>query len=180
MKTFEVEVRALLSEKEYKKLKSYFDSIAEPEEDNAETYTFLTNDLNIKVKNLTSQKKAKITLKKGAEYKQKNEEFELSIDPNDIQNAVAFITAVGFEKHIPSNQKRLNYKIDAFFISLKYEPNWGYHVEAELIVHDEKDVKAAKEKLIHFFKKLDITPMTEEENRAVMNKVLKKYKMNVI
>ena len=65
MKNFEVELMALFSEGQYNILKKHFDSLAQGELDDADTYTFLTKDYNIKVKKLISKGKAKITLKKG-------------------------------------------------------------------------------------------------------------------
>lgn len=177
---FEVELRALITEDQYNSLREKFDAAVKGDVDDAETYTFLTKDINIKVKNRTTKKKAKITLKKGAEYRQQAEERELEIDPSQVQNAVALITALGFQKHIPSLQKRIDYKIDGMSISLKHETNWKYHVEAEIVVDAKEKVADAKKRLHQFFKDHELKPMTEEQTRTLINSILKKYEIDLI
>lgn len=180
MKTFEVELRALLTKEKYDELVTRFNKQAKGIVDDADTYTFLTPKYNIKIKNRTTLGKAKITVKKGAEYQQQVDEYELPINPQDIDRAVALITALGFEKHIPSKQRRIDYAVDGMVISLKHETNWGYHIEAEIIVESEKDIAAAKQKLHTFFTDLAITPMTEQEMRKLINTILQKYDIDSI
>lgn len=180
MKTYEVELRALLSKKRHDELSIQFEAITPGEIDDAETYTFLTSRINIKVKNMTSRNKAKITVKNGAEYSQQTDESELPINPKDIRKAVELITALGYPKHIPSLQKRINYQIGDITVSLKHETNWKYHIEAEIVVDSEEKIPEAKEKLHKFFKDLGITPMTEQENRALVNSVVVKYGLDLI
>ena len=180
MKTYEVELRALISENKYNSFLKYFNNIAKGEVDNAKTYTFLTPKLNIKVKNQITKNKAKITVKKGAEYKHHVDETELSIIPSEVGKAVRLITALGFKKHIPSIQKRINYVLDEITVSLKHETNWKYHIEAEIVVNTKTEIPAAKEKLKQFFKKLGIKPMTEEETRNLINSIIKRYGLDEI
>lgn len=180
MKTYEVELRALLSKEKHDELFIQFEAITPGEIDDAQTYTFLTSSINIKVKNMTSRAKAKITVKNGAEYSQQTDESELPIDPKDVKKAVALITALGYPKHIPSLQKRINYQIGDITVSLKHETHWKYHIEAEIVVDSEVKMPEAKEKLHKFFHELDIVPMTEEENHALVNSVVVKYGIDLI
>ena len=180
MKTYEVELRALISKEQHNSLLQYFNKLAKGEIDNAKTYTFLTSKLNIKVKNQITKNKAKITVKKGAEYQQQVDETELLINPKDVENAVKLITALGFKKHISSIQKRINYVLDEIIVSLKHETNWKYHIEAEIVVKTKTKIPKAKEKLKQFFKKLGIKPMTEEETRTLINSIRKKYGLEEI
>lgn len=180
MKSYEVELRALLTEEKYQELKKFFDEQAVGEIDDADTYTFLTSELNIKVKNQTSKGKAKITVKKGAECKNSVDETELVIDPSEVDNAVKLITALGFENNIPSLQKRINYQIGEITVSLKHETNWKYHIEAEVIVHTEAEVVEAKKKLEKFFAELHLTPMTEKQTQDLINSIVIRYGMNEI
>lgn len=180
MKTFEVELRALLTEKQYNHLLNHFNGLAKGEKNDMETYAFLLKDKNIKVKNMVSKKKAKITFKDGAEYRQQTNEVELPIHPKDVKKAVSFIQALGYPHYVPSKQKRLDYKIGEITISLKNETHWKHHVEAEIIVNNKNDISKAKEKLHTFFKELHLSPMTEEETRQLTNSVLKKFNIERI
>lgn len=180
MKTFEVELRALLTKNQHDSLLKQFSKTSKGQRDDAEVYTFLTKYMNIKIKKLVTQGKAKITVKKGAEYKQGVDETELPINPSDIQKAVKLITALGYKKHIPSIHKRTNFVIDGIQVALKHETNWKYHMEAEIVVKNEKEIESAKQKLHAFFKKLHITPMTEEQTRTLINSILVKYNIDVI
>jgi len=176
MKTFEVELRALISKKRYNELLKKFNSLAIGKVDNARTYTFLTPDLNIKVKDLITQKKAKITVKNGAEYIQGVKETELEIDPKNIKKAVDLIRAIGgFKKHIPSFQKRINFLIDGIFVSIKNDTHWKYHIEAEILVKNQKEIPSAKVKLKQFFANHNLKPMTEKENQKLVNSIATKF-----
>ncbi len=176
MKTFEVELRALISKDQYQQLLKYFSKISSAEIDNARTYTFLTSDINIKVKNMISKGKAKITVKNGAEYKQDAKETELEIEPKDIKKAVELIKAIGkFKRHIPSYQKRTNFKVNDISISLKHDTHWKYHMEAEIMVKTQNKIPQAKEKLEKFFKDLGLKPMTENENQKLINSIVTKF-----
>jgi len=180
MQHFEVELRALLKKKQYDSLVKHFNTLAKGELDDAETYTFLNKNYNIKIKNLVSKNKAKITVKKGAEYAQQADETELTIEPHQINNAIQLISSLGFPKHIPSKQRRINYLVNGITISLKHETNWKYHIEVEIIVKNKKEIPQAKKKLRNFLHALHITPMTEEENRTLVNGILKKYNMDLL
>src|SRR5437868_5111665 len=125
MKSFEVELRALLTEKQYHMLFKHFTSLSKGVKNDMATWAFLTKDVNIKIKDLKSKKKALIMLKNGAEYKQEVNEFDLPIDPKYVEKAVAFIQALGYTKYIPSFQKRVDFQIKEFAVTLKHETHWG-------------------------------------------------------
>ena len=180
MKTYEIELRALLSPEKYEALKKHFDLLTTGIENNADAYVFLTSELNIKVKRQTSKGTAKITVKKGAEYRSDVEEFELPIDTAHVEKAIALITALGFEKHIPSVQKRIDYDLGEILVSLKDVTNWGPHIEAEIVVTEETEREKAKERLEKFFRELDLIPMTEEETQALINSIIVRYGMEKI
>jgi predicted adenylyl cyclase CyaB len=180
MKSYEVELRSLLSQEKYDELKHYFDLQTTGVENNADAYVFLTSDLNIKVKKQTSKGTAKITVKKGAEYKQDVEEFELPISPADVEKAISLITALGFEKHIPSVQKRTDYDLGEIMVSLKDVTNWGPHIEVEIVVEKEADIAEAKKKLEAFLSSLGLTAMTEKETQDLINSIIIRYGMKEI
>lgn len=180
MKNYEVELRALITKEQYISLKKHFDSHATGVQDNAETYTFLTSTHNIKIKKLLTQKKAKITVKKGAEFEQLAEEIELPINPTDVARAIDLITTLGFTQYLPSVQERINYIMKNITVSLKHETHWGYHIEAEIVVNDEAEIQYAKNSITQFFNKLGLTPMTEKETRSLINSIRKKHNMEAI
>lgn len=180
MKTYEVELRALLTKEQHTQLKKHFDSLATGVENNADAYVFLTSEYNIKVKRQTSKNTAKITVKKGAEYASDVEEYELPIAVEDVEKGIALITALGFEKHIPSVQKRVDYDLGEIMVSLKDVTNWGPHIEAEIVVHTEEERGKAREKLEKFFQDLGLQPMTEKETQDLINSIVVKYDMKPI
>lgn len=175
MRKFEVELRSLLSEKQFKSLTKKFSAHTKGKKNDMATWAFLTNDVNIKIKNQITKKNAKMVLKNGAEYRQHVNEFELPININDVDKAIDFLKALGFKKYIPSFQKRTDYQIGKFTVSLKHETHWGYQIEVELLVKNKKEVAQAKEKIRLFLKDLGLTPLTEAETKALTNKTLKKF-----
>lgn len=180
MKTYEVELRALLTKEQHTQLKKHFDSLATGVENNADAYVFLTSEYNIKVKRQTSKNTAKITVKKGAEYASDVEEYELPIAVEDVEKGIALITALGFEKHIPSVQKRVDYDLGEIMVSLKDVTNWGPHIEAEIVVHTEEERGKAREKLEKFFQDLGLQPMTEKETQDLINSIVVRYGMEKV
>ncbi len=176
MQTYEVELRAFISKTQYTNLLKKFGSLSKGEQDNARTYTFVTSDINIKVKNLISRKKAKITVKNGAEYRQDVKETELEIDPKNVLKAVELVKAItGFKQFIPSFQKRINFMINGIAVSVKNDTHWKYHVEAEILVKNKKEIPAAKKKLRKFFEGYGLKPESEKNLRKKINHYISKY-----
>jgi adenylate cyclase class IV len=180
MKQFEVELRALITEEQYNQLKKHFDTISKGDLNDMETYAFLTKERNIKIKKQIQKNKAKMVLKDGPEYMQQTNEYELSLDPSEVQKAIAFITALGYDRHIPSFQKRIDYNIGEITVSLKDETHWRHHVEAEIVVHEKSKIPEARKKLEEFFRQYTLVALTEEQGRALTNAALKKHGIKLI
>lgn len=167
---FEVEVRGLLSKKQYNSLKSYMDQNATKKEpDDRRTCFFEIPNATLKVAECLDKGTAKIAFKTGDIItSQAQGEFEFSIPPELAPNMTELFTNLlihlGHPVRWPTNQKRINYWLDGYEFALKWSEAYGYHYEAETIVHDKKHIPSARNKLETYLKnKLGLPIMSKEQ-----------------
>ncbi|MBQ4472564.1 MAG: hypothetical protein II942_04930 [Alphaproteobacteria bacterium] len=167
---FEVEVRGLLSKKQYNDLKAYMDQNATKKElDDRRTCFFEIPNATLKVAECLDKGTAKIAFKTGDIItSQAQGEFEFPIPPELAPNMTELFTNLlihlGHPVRWPSNQKRINYWLDGYEFALKWSEAYGYHYEAETIVHDKKHIPSARNKLETYLKtKLGLPIMTKEQ-----------------
>ena len=77
-------------------------------------------------------------------------------------------------KKIKTIQERHDFELGDVEIALKWSENWNYHIELDTEVENEKHTAEAKEKLEYLAKKLGIHLMTEAEEKALTDSILKK------
>ena len=180
-KRIEVEFRSIFKENKYNELKKFLSSRSEDlGEDNKDVYFFLFPDKLLKVVNNLTRKTAKLVLKlnrigKGSDF----EEIEIPIKPEDTNSAVKIFTSLGFTEMQNTYQKRHNYLYQGVELALKYSNTWGYHLELEIVVSDQKKVPEASNQIKKVANELGVTLMTEPELAAFVKEVDANYKKGV-
>lgn len=178
-KQIEIELRSLMEESEYHRLK---DTLSEKGEDlgqdNKDVYFFLLPDKIVKAVNNESKGTAEIVMKLNRLGRGSSdfEELEIEISPEDFEKAVKLFSNLDFNQKQRSYQKRRNYIYKGVEIALKHTDSWGYHAELEIVVNDEGKQKQAENKIRKVAKELGIEIMTEKEIAEFAKKIDKNYK----
>jgi adenylate cyclase class IV len=84
------------------------------------------------------------------------------------------VNEIGFCTKIKWFRIRRKYLLDCVDISLDYTVGYGYIVEAEVIIDNDKNLQNAKEKVYALFNKLNVKVTPE----AIFTKKYNDYKMN--
>ena len=174
----EVEFRSLVSKEKLKELEIFLKGSAENlGQDNKKTYFFILPDRFLKVVNNTSQKSAKIVLKlnkmgRGCNF----EEVEIPISQKDVTKSIKLFESLGIGPAHFFDQRRHNYLYNGIEIALKKSELWGYHVELEIVIADQKDKAKAENKIRKLAKELGIKLMTEREIAKFVGQLEENYK----
>lgn len=175
MANIEHELRGVLSEEEFKSLKSHLELHAvNVVEDSKDTHFFVVPEGMI-LKVVDSRDKGEfISFKIGDETVGGLEEYELPLT-NGIEDALKLFKSLGFTvNYVP--QIRTNYLLkNDIEVSLKHTPDWGYHFEIEYVGDDEgcssEEILRLLEEECHI---LGITPMSPEEIKVFIQNINKK------
>jgi len=180
-KKIEIEYRALLTKKEYKRLKYFLNANAKDlGKDNKDVYFFILPNKLLKVVYNISKETGEIVMKlnkigKGADF----EEIEIPISPKYIKETVKVFSLLNITDNIMhSYQKRHNYLFKNVEIGLKYSDIWKYHIELEIIINkkDKKKIIEAKNKIKNIANELNIKLMTDKELAEFTKKAEENYK----
>lgn len=176
-KTFEVEIRGILTQEQYNALISRLNHQATSvEPDDRETTFFIIPDKTLKVtKNLSSQK-AKVALKIGNIKTGEQEEIEMNIPFDEYKKAVKIFCALGFTEIQETKQRRINFAVENIVVSVKHSDDWGYHYEMDLNVATEKKIPYARERLVELAKKLGLEVLTDEQIKNICDEIDKKHR----
>ena len=171
MKNIEVEIRAFVSEIQYKKLLSFFKKNAElVKEDNQETIYFdCPQDLRIQKNDFTS----KIWLKGGRLHDDCREEIEIHTEKDNFEKLQKLFQYLGYKEEIIWLRKRTEFKWEDITVDIDYTKGYGYIIELEKIgTSDEKKkiLKLLRLKL----EELKIAETSKEE----FNMAYENYKTN--
>ncbi|MDD2732073.1 MAG: hypothetical protein PHI53_02660 [Candidatus Pacebacteria bacterium] len=141
-------------------------------------FFFTLKDKLLKVENNISKKNANIVLKLNRIGNGSNfEEFELPIPQDKVDQAVKIFTAINLTDNIMhSFQRRINFIYKDVEIALKYSDVWGYHLELEKIINDEKEKQMAEEKIKKVANELKIKLMTDKELTEFTKKAEENYR----
>ncbi len=178
-KIIEIEFRSIFNKEKYDKVEKFLKENAEDlGSDDKDVYFFIMPDKLSKVVDNVSKDSAKIVTKlnkigKGDAF----EEIEITINREDIENAVKMLKSLNLTDNIMhSFQKRHNYLYKGVELALKYSDVWGYHLEMEIVINNPKKEKETKEKLYAVAKELDVHIMTDEELAEFTYKAEKDYR----
>lgn len=162
----EVEIRGLLDYGEYRRVLKYLHTHSDSgRSDDKIAYYYSLDGGILKLVNEYSNKKAKLSLKIGNEFKGNGmKEYELyfknSVSMSDCQR---LLQKIGYKIKSVVKQKRMNFLYRGVGLSLKHTRDWGYHFEAEILVNNPQQVPGAKKKLYFVCKELSIHPMSSDE-----------------
>lgn len=177
-RNFEIELRSMFDKAKYDQLLAFLSKNAEDlGEDDKDVFFFLFPDKLLKVVNNTSQNTAKIVLKlsrigQGSGF----DETEIPIQPADYEKAVEMFKHLGFSDIQNTFQKRHNYMYKGVELALKYSNTWGYHLELEIVVHEESEKDDAEKKILEIAKELDVHILSDAELAEFTKKVDEDYK----
>ena len=172
-RNIEVELRSVFDEATHKRLKEYLAKTAKNlGEDDKDVFFFLFPDKLLKVVNNISKKTAKIVLKlnrigKGSTF----DENEIPIAPDDCQKAVDMFLHLGFKNMQHTFQKRHNYLYKGVELALKYSETWGYHLELEIVIHDEAQKQEAVNKIAEVGNELGVHLLSDDELTELTKKI---------
>lgn len=171
----ELELRTLLSDIDYFRIDKYLQKYANKcIQDDLETYFYITNEGNLKIKHHIQTNKAYIVYKTGGIHKEHTEELAVEIKVTDIENMQKILFHLGHTKMIPVSQKRKNFYYKDTEIALKDTTSWGKHIEIEYI-GKSVDYTEAKKIILQLFEELKIAPMTEKELEEHVKNMRKKH-----
>ena len=167
----EIEIRSFISEKQYKKLLSYFKRNSKLLIDDIQEtiYYDCPRDLRIQKNRYFS----KIWLKKGKIHDDSREEIEIHMDIEDFDKLKSLFKELGYGIDIKWLRERKEFKWNGINVCLDYSKGYGYIIELEVMgKEDEKEsvLKMLREKL----KELGI----EETSKEEFNKAYEEYKKN--
>lgn len=175
-KQFEIELRGVLSEQEYQRLREYLEQYSsKQQEDNKVTYFFVTTGFILKVTHDYSHNKAKITVKLGDETMNILEEYEVGIPTDKVEDAVKMYQHLGFTQVNRVYQRRVNFWYKDTVIALKHTDDWGYHFEIEAMAADEVEAKQKKEYLTQVCHELGIIYMSPEQIRQKIDEINRRH-----
>lgn len=178
-KIFEVETRGVLTEEQYNSLIKFMDDNADKKEkDDRHTVFFMIPNKTLKVANKVDRNKAKIALKLGDIATSKaQEEFEISIQPEEMETALKIFEHLGFTDIQDTKQSRINYWYNGYEFAVKWSKDLSFHFEAETIVDSEDKVDDAYAQLVSFIEdKLGLKVLTKDEFKDICEKVDSSYK----
>lgn len=170
----EVELRGTLPESDFmllsEELKKYPN-----ENDDKETYFYVTTGFILKIEIKESSKEATLVVKNGDETKNALEEIRVRLDPSDVPQMLKILEILGFSQVNIVKQKRINYFLeDDMVLSLKYTDDWGYHFEIEKMSEQGK-VENVKEILAQKCKQLKVKFMNTDEIAEKIREINKKH-----
>ena len=178
-RNIEIEFRAIFDKQKYDNLRKFLVKNAQNlGEDDKDVFFFTLKDKLLKVVNNISKKNAQIVLKLNRIGNGSNfEEFELPIPRNKVNQAVKIFTAINLTDNIMhSFQRRINFIYKDVEVALKYSDVWGYHLELEKVINDEKKKQMTEEKIKKVANELKIKLMTDEELAEFTKKAEKNYR----
>lgn len=173
MNNIEVEERALLTKNEYGRISQLLKREGEDlGQDDKNVFFYIFPDKLIKLVDEITQDKAKIVYKSNHIANSRSlEEIEVSIDRNDFAKFVDIFNKLMLtDKILQSFQQRHNYAYHGCEIALKYSDSWGFHLEAEMVVNERKEIAAAKNKLKSIEEQLGVKFLSKEELRTITSK----------
>lgn len=172
----EVEKRAVLDRAKYQSMGNALiaQGAVDDGSNDTESVFYVEKDWQLKVQHLVSQQKAKIAWKSGGlDGAAVRKEVEILIHPEDFDSAKEVIAAIASSADVyPTSQKRHDYILDGISIAVKYSDDWGYHMELDMVVENERQATVALSRITELAGRLGVQLLTPDEEQAVINKAL--------
>lgn len=170
-KNIEVEIRSLITQKQYNSLLRFFNKEGKflGKENQTSYYFSGKHDLRIQ----KSDSYAKIWMKKGKMHANAREEIEVKFSKNEFENAKNIFLALGYYIEIKWFRKRNTFIWKGISVMLDYTKGYGHVIELEKMCKEserEKIQKILRDKL-NFLK-------IKETNKKDFDEKFKYYKNN--
>lgn len=163
---YEIEHRALLTEKSYKALAEKLAREATLlGTDDKEVSYYIFPDKLLKVVRNISKGTGKLSLKlnmlgAGSSF----HELEVLFPEESFETMKSICNSISVpDQVISGTQKRTNYEYKGVEIALKWSEDWGYHAEFEIMIPDLREKEVADTRIAEVAKALSVSLMTDEE-----------------
>jgi predicted adenylyl cyclase CyaB len=171
MKKVEAEIRSFISEKEYKRLLSFFKKNAVFLGKYFQETHYLESKEDLRIQE--NRHFSKIWLKKGRMHDEAREEIEIKFCKKDFKKIETLFSILGFKTKIKWFRRRNEFKWKGISVCLDYTRGYGYIIELEKICN-LKNEKEQLEKLKKAFSKLGI----EMTSKSEFGKRFRRYERN--
>lgn len=171
MSNIEVEVRAFITQSQYKTLVKFFEKNAKLlKKDNQETIYFdCKEDLRIQKNDYYS----KIWMKKGKLHDDSREEVEIVTEKDSFDDLLNLFTTLGYKEEIKWLRKRLEFKWKGITVDIDYTKGYGYIIELEKLTKESD-----KEKAIQLLRQRLQEIGIEETSKQIFDEAYSSYKKN--
>lgn len=173
----EVEKKAIVTEEELEQVRTMLLEMGAEDlgKNDTESYFYLADDYQLKIQARLSKGDAKIAWKSGGfNGAAAREEIELPFPVENHEDAQKLIDRLVPElKKVRTEQKRHDYKLGKIELALKWSSQWKFHIELDTEVQADEEVVAAVQSLQDLAKELGIHLMTEAEEKALTDAMLK-------
>ncbi len=172
-KNIEVELRALIDEKQFIELNHFLlKNGNDLGEDHKDSHFFILPDKLLKVTDNISKNNAKITLKlQKIGLSSDFEEIDVNFSRKDADNIIKIFNLLGFTNYMYSYQNRHNYIYKNVEFAIKYTESWGFHCEMEIMVNNKKEVPKVLKKMNMVAKELGLKIMSDDELKIFIEKI---------
>ena len=178
-KNIEIEIRGPLSKQKFKELTILFEArgkkIAEKDRILIDYSTFLKGgvknrhkDIRLRATNGIPEIIVKIGKWGGID---KRKELSVLAKPGEFDTLVQIFAALGFNKGILAIRKSQVYQYKGIEFALVGVPKHSYYYEAEIMAHDQQNVKNITAKIVAECKKLDLRMFNKKQFFAYINQL---------
>lgn len=168
----EVEVRGLLSEEQYAKLKDFFDNHADLKVQRRRTLIDFSGDVENRTKDIrirNTNNKPEIVIKLGSwGGSESREEILVEVKEGSFKTLVKAFGEMGFKKGVLCVRNSVVYEYKGIEFALVEVPNHSFYFEAEILTTEE-DAQKAEEEIRKVCEELGLNPFSKEEFFAYVN-----------
>lgn len=173
----EVEKKAIVEEADLQRVSEALLGMGAEDlgKNDTESYFYLADDFQLKIQLRHSKGDAKIAWKSGGfNGASAREEIELPFPVEDGESAHKLMDRLLPElKKVRTAQERHDYKLGDIELALKWSGQWKYHIEFDTKVETEDQTTEALQRLEALAEKLQVHLMTEAEEKALTDAILK-------
>lgn len=160
MRNIEVEVRALISEAEFSRLKKFFDKNGKFLNRHKDETIYFDKDGKVRLRNESNR--SYFVCKGGKIHDKHREEFEITINKSDFILGQKLMEALGKNPVVKWQRERLVWQYQGMKAYLDNTKGYGRIFEMEAIVNSKEQEKAYN-KMIKIFKDFKIEPTPKEK-----------------
>ncbi len=178
VRTIEIEFRALIDYSKRGDLIKFLRRAGiDLGEDNKRVFFIEAPGKIIKVEHNTSRNSGKLVLKlnyigNGSSF----EEIEVPISPGAVPRVLEILSHLGFDQVQDTYQIRHNFEYGGVQIAIKYSPDWGHHVELEIVIHDNIMRTEAEARIRSVAEDLGLQLMSDDELAAFVDDINRRHR----